>query len=342
MEKAIKKPNGKWQCRVSFINEKGEYKKKAFTADTKKEAEAKAAVFQMELKHDNSPYNLTLGKLADRYIEDRCNILSPSTIRGYRSIRKTALQDIINVRLGLLTTEMYQKAINEYAKERSPKTVESAHVFYNKLLNANNITIGNNINLPQKEKKEISVPTEEEVTNFLEVLKKEEDIYLYFLIAVTMGLRRSEIVALKWEDIDLENKKISVNKARVKDEFGEYIEKTTKTTKSKRVLQMPQVVIDALGEKGKASERVFTRTPDGLYRRYQRLCEREGFNYTFHTLRHYCASIMLKLGIPNKYAAEIMGHSTENMLQRVYQHTFASDKDKYLDLVSQQMDKLVK
>lgn len=69
------------------------------------------------------PENKTLGQLADEFIENRSTILSPSTITGYKKIRKTAFQEIVNVRIGILTKEMYQKAVNVYAQGRSPKTV---------------------------------------------------------------------------------------------------------------------------------------------------------------------------------------------------------------------------
>ena len=142
MAKAKRLPSGSWRCVASYTDEEGKYKQKSFTAPTKKEAEYKANAFLMDKKDGMKPENKTLGQLADAFIENRSSILSPSTIRGYRLIRKTAFQEIINVRLGILTKEMYQKAVNTYAKERSPKTVLSAHAFYNKLLKENGYDIG--------------------------------------------------------------------------------------------------------------------------------------------------------------------------------------------------------
>lgn len=118
----------------------------------KKEAEAAAAIFLMERKHFAKPENKTLGQLADAFIASCPHVLSPSTIVGYQKIRRTAFQSIIDCRIGSLTKEAYQKAVDEYAKGRSYKTVLSAHVFYNKLLKDNKIFIGEGINLPQKEK----------------------------------------------------------------------------------------------------------------------------------------------------------------------------------------------
>ena len=60
MEKPIKTPSRKWMVRVNYTDELGVHRRKKFTADTKKEAVNKASMFEMELKHDNTPYNVTL------------------------------------------------------------------------------------------------------------------------------------------------------------------------------------------------------------------------------------------------------------------------------------------
>lgn len=341
MEKALKQPNGKWKIRVNYTDELGNYKRKAFTAETKREAEAKASAFLMEKEHAKKPENKTLGELADIYIEGRSNILSPSTIRGYQKIRRTALQSIVNVRLANLTKEMYQKAVNDYSKGRSYKTVLSAHSFFNKLLNEKGITFGNEVNLPQKTKVEIEIPTTLEMTTFLKQIEGS-NIYLMVLLATTLGLRRSEIFGLKWKDIDFTNQTIHIERAVVKNEFREYVEKTTKTTNSDRVLKMPQIVVDNLGNQGNPESYIMPCGVDPMSSAYNRACKKYDFPYNFHSLRHYCASVMLQSGIPNKYASEFMGHSTENMLQRVYQHTFKEAKEEYSRQLNNQMDNLFK
>ena len=123
MAKATKLPSGKRRCKAYYTDEYGNYKSKSFTAEKKKDVEGAAALFLMERRHASRPENKTMGELIDRYIDSQSNLLSPSTIVGYRKIRRTAFQDIVDVRIGLLTKEKYQKAINEYSKGRAPKTV---------------------------------------------------------------------------------------------------------------------------------------------------------------------------------------------------------------------------
>lgn len=341
MAKAQKLASGTWRCKANYVDEQGNYRQKSFTGDTKREAENKVLAFLMEKEHSKKPENKTLGELADIYIEGRSNILSPSTIRNYDKIRRTAFQDIINVRLALLTKEMYQKAVNDYSKGRSYKTVLSAHSFFNKLLNEKGITFGNEVNLPQRTKVEIEIPTTEEVSKFLTQIEGS-NIYLMVLLATTLGLRRSEIFGLKWKDIDFKDKTIHIERARVMNDMGEYVEKTTKTTKSDRVLEMLPIVMDNLGKRGNPEDYIITYGLDAISASYNRACKKYGFPYSLHTLRHYCASVMLQSGIPNKYASEFMGHSTENMLQRVYQHTFQDAKKEYGKRLNNQMDNLFK
>ena len=341
MEKAVKRPNGKWQIRVNYTDELGNYKRKAFTAETKREAEAKASVFLMEKEHAKKPENKTLGELADIFIDSRSNILSPSTVRSYDKIRRTAFQDIINVRLAILTKDMYQKAVNDYSKGRSYKTVLCAHTFFNRLLKERGVTFGDDVNLPQKKKVEIEIPTTEELGMFLKQIEGS-DIYPKVLLATTLGLRRSEIFGLKWKDIDFENETIHIGRAKVESITGEYVEKAPKTTKSERVLEVLPNVVDSLGERGKPEDYIFTCNVEAFSSSYKRACVKYGFPYNFHSLRHYCASVMLQEGIPNKYASEIMGHSTEEMLRRVYQHTFKDVKAEYSRRLNSQMDNLFK
>lgn len=328
MATAKKLPSGNWRCRICYTDEKGVYKRKSFTAPTKKEAQLLASQYLMEHKHDNKPENKTLGQLADRFLKTRYNLLSPSTIKGYMQIRKNAFRSIIDLRVGILTKELYQAAVNEYAVGRSPKTVLSAHCFFNRVLKENNIFVGEGATLPKKKAKEIQIPTDKEVNDFLKAIEGTR-VELLVKFAVFLGLRKSEAIAIKWKDIDLKNNIVYINKARVKNELGEYIEKTTKNLTSTRVLPLSKPLIEVLPPEGKANEYVINDSPDALDSLYKRLTVKYNFRYNYHALRHYFASVMLKLGIPNKYAKERMGHATENMLKNVYQHIFADKQEEY-------------
>lgn len=329
MAKATKLSSGNWRCKAYFTDENGKYTSKSFTRETKREAEAIAAAWLIEMEHDQKPENKTIGELVDRYIDNLSNLHSPSTILGYRKKRNAAFKEIMEVRAGHLTQQKYQAAVNNYAKGRKAKTVIEAHNLMRMVFSENHIKIDmKNIQLPQKTKTEIQVPETEDVKTLID-LCKGTSVYLPVLLAALMGLRKSEIFALTWGDVDIEDGTLSVNKAIVQNEYKEYVIKETKTVTSNRVLHMPQAVIDALPLRKDDNERLLEMPYAVFTNRYRRVMKKMPNKYTFHALRHYYASAMLLQGVPTKYAIERMGHSTDNMLKQVYQHTFPNKQAEF-------------
>ncbi len=326
MAKATKLPSGNWRCKAYYTDEYGERKSKSFTAESKNAAELAAREFVEDRKHHAKPENRTLGELADLFIETQ--ELSPSTIRGYRSIRNNAFQSIINVRIGRLTEDMYQAAVNEYKEGRSPKTVMSAHVFFNKVLNRYGVTVGNTASLPKKKKIKRAYPSTEEVQAFMQNIK-DTRLYLYCLFSVCLGLRKSETIGLLWEHIDFEKNIVHICQAKVRDEFGEYVVKDPKSYESTRDLHLPQVLKAALEKIEDKEGFVIKDSPKGMESLYQRQCKKFDFPYNFHGLRHYYAAVVLAHGIPNKYAQQRMGHASEDMLKNVYQYVFETEEKKH-------------
>jgi len=204
---AHKLKSGTWRCIANYTDDYGKYQQKSFTAKTKREAELKVALFLQDIHKYKEPTNKTLGMLIDEYIENRSNVLSPATIVGYTQIRRNAFPDIIDIPIYKLTSTLYQRAINSYAEKHSPKSVANAHMLAKGALKRSNIDIADSTLLPQKKKKEKAIPEAKEVRDFLSKIK-ERRIYLPCLIASSMGLRWSEIIALKWKDIDLDNRKV--------------------------------------------------------------------------------------------------------------------------------------
>ena len=192
----------------------------------------------------------------------------------------------------------------------------------------NNVFVGEGVILPQKKKTEVEIPTTAEIQHLLKEARNTR-LYLYCLFSICLGLRKSETIAIQWKDIDLKKRTVNINKARVKDEIGEYVVKQTKTYSGERTLHLPQVLVDALGDAGKPDDYIIDDSPDALESLYKHFAVKIDFPYNFHALRHYYASVMLQSGIPNRYAKERMGHATENMLVNVYQHTFKSKQEEF-------------
>ena len=145
-------------------------------------------------------------------------------------------------------------------------------------------------------------------------------IELPILFAACMGLRLSEIKALRL--CDFEGNILHIRRALVAVGL-EVVEKTTKTYTSSRDMIVPQFILDKLPD---SDDKIAPLKHKSTYHAFIRLLNQCGLpHFRFHDLRHYYASTMLSLGIPNKYAQNQMGHSTDTTLKNIYQH-IQSDK----------------
>lgn len=330
MSDAKKQPSGKWR-NLLYVgrDENGKRIYESFTADTKREANLLASERARELeqgiKKNRIPMELTVGEAIDKYIDERDAILAPKTAREYRGYRRNYLQGIMNVKIKRLTSDMIQREINKDARRLSPKSVHNAWALVHSALRAITPELDYKIDLPKKQKKEMRIPSNEQLIQIFEAVEGKK-LELPILLGATCGLRRGEIVALDLDkDVDYERCVISVNKAMSNDTAGEWVIKSTKTVESTREVDAPAWVIEKLRD-ARDSGYCWMK-PDGISSGFADLCKRFGFEFRFHDLRHYYASLMLSLGVPDKYAMARMGHATPNMLKNVYQHLM-DDKDK--------------
>ena len=339
--KATKREGGNYRARVTYYDDNGVQRSESFTRKTKKEAESAAYDFKINRLKMTKPENITLGDAADKFIDSN-KVLSPSTIASYRGIRNHAFPDIINKRLGLLTPLMIQASVSKHAESHKAKTVKNALSFFQRVLKTYKMDhLCEDINIPQAEAKEIKIPTELELNAFLKSIKGTR-LYIYVMFACYAGLRRSEVVALTWEDIDFDNKLIAINKSRVKNEFGQYVHKSTpKTVKSNRkvgIINELYVTLKEQSENKNRTERVIVDEPDALKDAYERARIKYQFPYNYHALRHYFTSYLLLMGAPLKDVSEILGHSTIQTTQRVYLHTFPHTKQEIFNQLNNRVE----
>lgn len=313
--KATKLPSGNWNVKLMVDGVR-----LSITEPTKREAEAKAAAVKTGLQSAQKRRDITVGEVIDLYIGSKDAVLSPSTIAGYRRIQRNALPEwLLGTPVSAVTQQAAQKAVNEMAKERSPKSVRNAHGLLSAALTAYNPDMTLHTTFPQKVKYDIAIPSVEDIAKIAKAAKGTRD-ELPIMLAVWMGLRMSEILGLKWDDLD--GNVLHIRRARV-DEG----EKTTKTCSSQRDLLVPEYILRLMKDAPHTSEYIFPGRRQSLYSRFQTICKRAGVqHYRFHDLRHINASVMLALGVPNKYAQERMGHATDIMLKTVYQHTMSNEQ----------------
>lgn len=324
---ATKLPSGKYRTLVYIgIDENGKRKYEQFVADSSEEANWLAKQFKNNKKHKSTVANLTLGEAIDRYIENKTNILSPKTVREYKLYRKNNAQMIMDIELCDLTTEIIQKEVNRESKKLAPKTIRNIYGIIITVLGTYAPDKKYHLAYPQKIKKEIVVPTEEQLKLIFESVV-DTNFEIPVLLGACLGMRRSEISAIDLKkDIDYKNNKIKINKAMVKDSDNDWVLKSPKAYSSYRTLDVPPHIMEKL-KKAHDNESYKIPTPASISSFFKRLTKRLNLeNVRFHDLRHYFASIMLSLDIPDKYAMDLMGHATANMLKTVYQHLMDDKK----------------
>ena len=195
MATAKKLPSGNWRVRV--------YDKKAdkymsFTASTKKQAELMAVEYLNGLRISKS--QITVKQAVENYIASKDKTLSVSTIRGYEIIKKNAIEEIKDIKLCDIDEVILQKWANKNAEAYSAKSIRNQYGLITASLKQNKINLDfKSVLLKPKQKKEMLIPTLTEMKKIIEVTKNTK-IDTAILLALLLGLRRSEICALKWSD----------------------------------------------------------------------------------------------------------------------------------------------
>lgn len=336
--KARKLPSGQWFCRVRVDGQDI-----GITRASEKEAIAEAMAIKAGIKQANKIENITLTRAIERYRQDRDGILSPSTLRGYKIIQENRFPDLMEKSVSRLTFTMVQAAVNKEAKRYSPKTVRNSFGLLTAVLGEYRPDLDlSKIKLPQKVETDKKIYSPDELAKLLEHIRGSE-VELPILLAVWLGLRRSEIIGLRWEDVDYKNGTISIREALVQDENNEYQVKGTKTVKSRRTLPCPQYILELLSTQEQTGDRIITTPPQTIRNRMVKVAEAAGVPFIgLHALRHQNASIMLSLNIPDKYAMERGGWSTNQTMKNIYQHTMDEGKQQAAAAIDQYFDNITK
>lgn len=312
-----KMKSGHYKVRISIGKDaSGKYRYKAFTAPTRREAELMAAIFQMTQKDNRkSP---TIQYAIDSYIETRTEVLSPSTIRGYRTLQRDYFQDCSNLLVMDLTNEDIQDLVNKISKGRSPKTVKNAMGLLMSALRQVNPDKRFYYSLPQPRAPRYEIPENEDISKLMEASRNNRNLHLAIILSAIGSLRRGEVCALRYEDILRDFNAIWVHGDVVQDENRQWIYKDyAKNPESTRQVPYPKEVIDLIGE---GTGLIIDTTPNCITSSFIYLRDKLGLKCRFHDLRHYTASIMHAIGIPDKYIMQRTGHKSPEILEKIYKN----------------------
>lgn len=325
MATAKKLPSGNYRVRVYDNKLK---KTQSFTAPTKKEAEKMASDW-LNNNRAVKECRITVEKAIQSYIDNRKNILSPASIDRYqRTLNIQISSEFKYLIIKNITEEDLIAEVNRLAEKYSPKTVKSVYgLIVSVCKQYRRDLFYDDVQLPKVFKKKKVYPTAEEImTHF-----KGDRMELEVLLALCYGLRKEEIRGLKKSDF--RNGTMTIN--RVKLDAGKETvvkENSAKTISSiRQIYNVHQEILDLIEERSLENDDfICNMSGHAIYMHFRREMEKIGYgDITFHDLRHINASIMLALGVPDKYAMERCGWSTNDTLKNIYQSTINSERIKF-------------
>lgn len=323
--KVIQLPSGSYSTKVMLNGVRH-----TITKPTAEECAAEAVAIKyraMEAKQQNRAGVKCLEDALQEYIDRRQGSASPSTLYAYERYAKNCFQSMLRANVYSTTDDQWQAAIRRESKGKSPKYIANVWGFISAAILE---TTGKrpNVKLPAKEKNPRPYLDPDQITAFVDAVKGES-VEIAALLALS-SLRRSELKALKWADIDLGKNCIRVSGAMVyAGEDGMVHKKQNKTAASRRVVPIIPPLRGALESAEHTSEYVVPYNGSWLYQRINEICEANDLpKVGVHGLRHSFASLAYHLGIPEKIAMEIGGWSDDGTMRKIYTHLAQKDIDK--------------
>ena len=269
-----------------------------------------------------------------------------TTLRRYQQIVDGHLVPVLGkVRLDHLAPRDVQRLLSERRESVSAATLVKIHgVLRVALADAERMelvprNVARAVRPPSLTREERRALTVSEAQRFLKVLTGHR-LEAVFVVALTMGLRRGEVLGLKWDDIDVDGRTLWVRRA-VQRVGGELRFVEPKTHRSRRSLPIPSSAVAVLerhrarqavdrlsvGEVWRDYGLVFTTSigtplePRNVNRAFDQLREAAGLSWLrLHDLRHACATFLLAEGIEPRTVMEVLGHSTIRLTMDTYGH----------------------
>ena len=306
----------------------------------------------------------TVGSFMTDWLENTVKAKNKQlTLRSYDwIIRIHITPQLGKVPLVKLTPQRLQQFINErHASGLSATTVRHINATLRAVLSQAqrwqlvHQNVAKLVTLPRGTRYLPSILTTEQAKSLLEFLEGHKHEAL-LNVALTMGLRRGEVLALRWSDVDLTSRSLTVQHSleRVRGKGLQLSE--PKSARSKRSLTIPQICAHALakhkvrqeklrswaGTKWKEGDFVFTGEvgkplhPDDVSRLLPKILEEAKLpKVRFHDLRHSCASLLLALGVPAKLVQETLGHSSYQLTMDTYSHMIPALRNEVADRIDE-------
>ena len=356
----FQRKDGRWCGMLSLGWDNGKRKRKSYFAATA--AEVRDQLLKARSDHAHGlPIAIerqTVAQYLDHWLEHTLKAKAkPRSYESFSTIVRLHIKPSIGrIQLHKFAPQHIQKLLDEKSKSGlSPQTVTNIRTVLRSglsqamkwnLVSRNSAAL---VNAPRIPHKRIEPLDPEHARMLLEAAKggRYEAIYI---VALTLGMRRGEVLGLRWSDIDFDGRAIRVNRSMQRLSTGssdkgkrsELQATETKTDGSRRTIALPDSVVRALrwhrarqaqdrlaaGMSWKDQDLVFTNRigrpiePMLLHRDYKALLKRAGLpeSLRFHDLRHSAASLLLAQGVHPRAIMELLGHSSITVTMNVYGH----------------------
>lgn len=346
----IRKRGDNYNVIVEYYNEKGKIKQKSIGKYNNKK-EADKHLIDLKSSINNNKFiiskDTTLVDRCYKFLEDNINNLSPYTIKKRESIIRTSIEPFFkDTKLSEVNIYQLQQWVNKIYNEHGGSSAEARYACLRVVLRdayrfreiSENLT--DFIKVPKKNiKVKATSWTKEEALKAIKCVENKA-LELPLLLMLLAGLRKGETMALSWNDIDFEKGTIYINKSVYEIEGKSYF-KDPKTENSKRIISIPNYLMDKLIKEKERQKRL---TDDGvLFNQYNLVClntklEMWKMNTLFHQfvrfcdrydlrrirmydLRHSSATLSIAAGTDIKTVSTRLGHSDIRTTLNIYTHT---------------------
>lgn len=373
--------HGTYYVVVNYKDEYGKPKQKWISTELKEKGNKTKAKQKMKeiLKsfdinqnlnnEQNSNEDILFVDFLKNFLAIKKNTIEPVTINMYNKLAENISKYFKNMRLKLKDLKPYHIEgfyKSEYARGLSSNSVLKYHVlireclqyaFINDLVLVN---VADKVKRPKVEKFKASFYDIKEIEKLFEIIKDNE-CKLPIMLTAIYGFRRSEVLGLKWNAIDFENKLISVQhkvlETKIDGKREIYLSDKLKNQTSNRTLPLlPQAEKLLLDKKtgieknrillGKSYDNRYLDyvcvdnlgrliLPNRLTKNFIKILRRNNLRkIRFHDLRHSCASIMLSNGVPMKQIQEWLGHADFGTTANIYIHLDYKTKQNSANTIS--------
>lgn len=291
-----------------------------------------------------APADDTLHALFVRWITFKRRDVRPATSREYVRVLNGLLPEVGIRRLAELTVLDVDRVVQHLTASHGARAAGRALRILRMVLRQAvrwqlvSMNVAEHIRAPRTEKTEMLVWTPAEVRRFLDAAAAHR-LFPLFVLAVSTGLRKGELLGLHWGDVNLDARELTVQHNLVVNDAGQYVVGQPKTDAGRRRIALADDTVAALRAHWRAEHRgaraplpsgfVFTAAsghhvqPRQLDKVYRALTTAAGLpRIRFHDLRHTAASLLIRQGIPAKVVADRLGHADPTFTLKVYTHVY--------------------